>query len=197
MSQVESLADLKPRDQFQRFTRTPSQVENDHLAAQLRSTGKTLREVGENFGVTAEAARKMILRAIADIPRGDTEALLALELAKLDQVEDRYWEIVQSMHPYVSQSGRVVVLDERDGTETVLLDDSPVMMALAGIVKVSAHRSRLLGLNAPVKAQVEVFNFDPDAIEYQVRLLERILETGSGEPSPVDYALSEARADTD
>lgn len=185
MSLVESLADVKPRDQFNRFTRTPGQVEKDHEAASLKTQGLKLREIGEHFGISAEAARKMILRAMADIPRGDTEELKSTELAKLDQVEERYWEIVEAVHPYVAPSGKLVYADG-----SPLEDDSPVMAALAGIVKVSQHRSRLLGLNAPVKAQMEVFNFDSDSIEYQVRLLEHILDSGGRVEGVVDQAPS-------
>ena len=154
MTQVDVLAPDTPRDHFQRFIRTPEQMERDHEAAALRSTGMVLKDIGEHFGVTKSAAHKMVQRAIADIPRGDTEALLALEIAKLDQVEDRYWEVVNSVHPYVSQSGRLVAWSEDDGTEVALSDDGPVMVALAGIVKVSQHRARLLGLNAPSRTEV-------------------------------------------
>lgn len=157
-SETHDKIDTRARDQHGRIVRTPDQMERDHQAAALKSQGKTFREIGEHFGITPQGAFDMVKRAIADIPRENTEELIALELAKLDAVEAKAYEIMTKHHAYVSPSGKVVY-DEGER----LQDDGPVLAAMDRLLKVAAQRAKLLGLNAPTRT--ELTGKDGGAIE--------------------------------
>ena len=116
---------------------------------------------------------------------------VAIEVEKLDAIERKYLEIARKHHVFVSQGGKVVY----DG-DVKLEDDGPAMQAMSGLLKVAERRAKLLGLDAPVKAQVEVVNYDADSIEYRVLELRRALESTGGEPIPLDGRTSETRAVT-
>ena len=102
------------------MVRTPEQIAKDHEAASLRSSSWTFRQIGQHFGVNESGAYKMVQRAVADIPRGDTAELVAIEVEKLDAIERKYLEIARKHHVFVSQGGKVVY----DG-DVKLEDDGP------------------------------------------------------------------------
>lgn len=149
MSQGNAIATVKARDGHGTFTRTIEQIELDHEAAEMRSRSKTFREIGSAFGVSAKTAYCMVRRAIEDVPRESTKELIALELEKLDYLERTYLEIMDKEHPYISASGRVAMFDGE-----LLIDDRPTLEAMTGLLRVSERRGRLLGLNAPTRAEL-------------------------------------------
>ena len=163
------------------MVRTPEQIAKDHEAASLRSSSWTFRQIGQHFGVNESGAYKMVQRAVADIPRGDTAELVAIEVEKLDAIERKYLEIARKHHVFVSQGGKVVY----DG-DVKLEDDGPAMQAMAGLLRVSERRSRLLGLDAPAKSQVEVVNYDAGRVEARVSELRAALEQFGRQPIPLD-----------
>ena len=152
-----------------RFARTPEQMAKDHEAAMLRTRSWTYRMIGEHFNVDESTAYNMVKRAIAEIPREKTEELLASELAKVEMVERKFLEIIERHHAHVSASGKVVY--DADGKQIV--DDGPVIQALAGYLKAGERRAKLLGLNAPVKHEVITLDY----IDAEIQRLERELLT--------------------
>lgn len=125
-----------------RFVRTPEQMEKDHQAAGMRPM--TYRAIGEKFGVNESSAYQMVQRAIADIPRESTEELIQLELMKLDRIESKAADIMEKYHPVVTQSGKILDLEE----------ETPVIQAMNTLLKVADRRARLLGLNAPTRTEL-------------------------------------------
>ena len=81
----------------------------------------------------------------------------------------------------VNDDGKVVY----DG-DVKLEDDGPAMQAMAGLLRVSERRSRLLGLDAPAKSQVEVVNYDAGSVEARVSELRAALEQFGRQPIPLD-----------
>lgn len=105
------------------------------------------------------------------------------ELDKLDAMEDAAWMVLESLH-YVVNQGEVVYVypDEQpdmvkrgwarpqlDMTTRIALeekraelarepltDNKPVLDALLVLLKIAERRAKLLGLDAPVKKQIEV-----------------------------------------
>lgn len=159
MTQVESVATLRARDGNGVFIRTAEQMAKDHEAADMRRRSMKFREIGEYFGVTMQAAALMVSRAIEDIPKESTKELIQIELDKLDAIERKYLEVVGRFHPVVTMSGKLVVLNDREAIlegqdEVLLADDTPTMQALAGLLKVSDRRAKLLGLNAPTRTEL-------------------------------------------
>jgi hypothetical protein len=177
LAQLDNTATEKPRDGKGNFVRTPEQIELDHQAAKLRSQSKTFKEIAQHFGCSVGTAFNMVHRAIQDIPREGTEELIALELAKLDVVEAKAYEIMTKHHAYVSPSGKVVYDDgER------LQDDGPVLAAMDRLLKVASQRAKLLGLNAPTRTEltgkdggaIEIADRSKEAKDSVLQLLARL-----------------------
>lgn len=125
-------------------------MEKDHEAAKLRSRGLTYKAIGERLEMSGPGAFQAVQRAIEDIPKEATHEIIALELAKLDNLESRYYDIMEKHHAYVSASGKVAL----DQYGQPIEDDGPVMQAMAGLLKVADRRAKLLGLNAPTRTEL-------------------------------------------
>lgn len=108
---------------------------------------------------------------------------LQKELEKLDAMETAAWGVLEALHFVVNQ-GEVVYLYDGGPPETVLqgwarpkltpevkealerkrdamgreplIDNKPVLDALNVLLKIAERRSKLLGLDAPIKKQLEV-----------------------------------------
>ena len=164
-------------------------------AARLRSHGLTIRQIAERQGCSVGAAYKRLQRAVKAVPVEAVEALRAIECERLDAVIARFWDIVGADHPYISH-GRVMSIQvgielREDGTEALdadgktipvyerVQDAGPVMAALAGIIRASESKRKLLGLDAPTKAQIHVIT--EDMVDAELRRLEdEIAATGAG-----------------
>lgn len=165
------VVNIKDRDENGRAIRTMEQRALDHEAAAMRNKGATFKEIGEHFGVVVSAAYNMVTRAWADLPIAETVELVATELAKLDLLEARYYEIMEKHHAYISASGKVAV--GFDGE--VIEDDGPVMAAMAGLLKVSDRRAKLLGLNAPTRTELTGVVATVDVTQSSAKAKESVL----------------------
>jgi hypothetical protein len=159
--------------------RTPEQIAKDQEAATMRSRAMTYQSIGDHFGVTRQAAFAMVQRAIADIPKEGAEEVVRLEIEKLDFLERKLYEIMTKEHVAFGASGKVVTLDG-----VPVEDDSPVMKAIDGLLKVADRRAKLLGLNAPTKHEVITL----DSVQAEIRRLEAQL----GEIDELDAIEAEA-----
>jgi hypothetical protein len=133
----------------------------------LRLDGLTLEEIGSHMGMGRENVHHSITRALESLTKKPAEDLLAMELARCEELLAQAMETVRAFHPLVS-GGRVVfapVLDDngqpmRDEAgevlSTVLEDKSPRMAAIAICVRLLERRSKYLGLDAPVRAQTDL-----------------------------------------
>jgi len=159
--------------------RTPEQIAKDQEAATMRSRAMTYQSIGDHFGVTRQAAFAMVQRAIADIPKEGAEEVVRLEIEKLNFLERKLYEIMTKEHVAFGASGKVVTLDG-----VPVEDDSPVMKAIDGLLKVADRRAKLLGLNAPTKHEVITL----DSVQAEIRRLEAQL----GEIDELDAIEAEA-----
>jgi len=119
--------------------------------------------------------------------------LRQVEGSKLDALERELWKVVDKKH-YVAQFGKLVqmlqpVLDDEglpvtrdNGTPVMemqpLEDDAPRMKALSEILKVTARRAALRGLDAPLRKIVEVIT--EDAVLQEIRRIEAMMEELDG-----------------
>ena len=101
------------------------------------------------MNVSVATAYNMVQRAIEDIPREATVELIAMEVAKIDYLEQRAIQILNKHHAYVSAGGKVVY---DDGVK--LEDDGPVLQAIQVLSKLAERRAKLLGLNAPTRTEL-------------------------------------------
>ncbi len=150
-----------PRGQHGKVIRTPAQIATDHEAAGLKNRGLSYRKIAAEMGwANPSTAFYAVQRAIADIPREETEELIARELLKLDYMEEQAAEIMHKHHCHISASGKVVTLDGE-----ILTDDGPALQAMDRLLKIADRRAKLLGLNAPTRT--ELTGKDGGAIEIE------------------------------
>jgi hypothetical protein len=109
-------------------------------------------EIARQLGITEAVADSDYRRAV-EARRGalDTqrEAAVAIEMAKLDAIEQAAWEVLRHEH-IVIQHGKVVRINRKP-----VADDAPVLQAIDRLLKTAERRARLRGLDAPVKVEVD------------------------------------------
>lgn len=145
------------------FIRTMDQAERDAEAARLRSRSMSYREIAKTLDVDVHTAHDMVKRAMAAVVREAGEAVIALELEKLDRAEAAVLTVLEAKH-YTVSNGQLIyiggkrVKDEVSGrwfTEggEPLYDDAPVLAAVDRLVKISESRRKLLGVDAAQKME--------------------------------------------
>jgi hypothetical protein len=133
-----------------RFLRTAEQKRADQRACELRSASLSYAQIGELLGVSRSTACDMVRRGIADVPTERAEQTRALELEKLDRLERRALEVLDTDHVRV-EHGRIILHDGKP-----LVDYRPTLHAIATLVRVAERRAKLLGLDAPARHAVDV-----------------------------------------
>ncbi|MEU0515598.1 hypothetical protein [Amycolatopsis sp. NPDC006125] len=137
----------------------------------LKRQGKTFQQIGEELGFTKQRAHQLYWETIRETKFEAVATYRAAELHKLDAMERAVQGVLDREHVVVSH-GRVVwaqdlVLDEDghprrdDKGEFVirygapLVDDGPLLEAVDRLLKIQAARRAILGLDTPVKQQIE------------------------------------------
>jgi hypothetical protein len=115
-----------------------------------RRRGQTFEAIGEQLGITKQRAHQLYWDTLKDIPRQETDLHRAEQAERLDEMLRKAYEVLEKRHITVS-NGKVIYLD--DGP---MEDDAPTLMAIKTILQIEERRAKLLGLDTPVKQQVEV-----------------------------------------
>lgn len=129
----------------------------------LRIDGHTLEEIGKHMGIRADTVHGIITRALSSITHEPAEELLALELARCNELLDEAMDTVHAFHPLV-HAGSVVraVLTNENGEAQrdpatgellthVLEDKAPKLAAINTALRVMERRAKLLGLDKATK----------------------------------------------
>lgn len=131
----------------------------------MRVEQRPYREIAITLGISEDVAAKDYERAV-EARRTALDAqrnvAVAIELAKLDALEQAAWKVLRARH-LLAQQGRIVT----DGNGVPLEDDAPTLAAIDRILKIAERRARLLGLDAPLRAKVEV----TDALDADIERL--------------------------
>lgn len=155
----------------------------------LRREGKKFREIGDVLGVSTQRAHQLYWEALRDIKFEAVTTYRAAEVEKYDELERVVRGVLEREHVVVSH-GRVVrsqdvVLDEEglpeyddEGEPKIrlgapLVDDGPILEAVDRLLKISAARRAVLGLDTPVKQELgvdssvkyTVVGVDPEAMK--------------------------------
>ena len=144
------------RDGNGRYTRTPDAAGRDAEAVQLRCRGLSYRQIAADLGMSVSSVHDAVHRALAEIVREDVGQLRALELERLDSMEAAVWQVLERKHLTVS-NGRVVYHEDEP-----LEDDAPVLHAVDRLLRIAERRARLLGLDQPVRVDVDA------ALRYEI-----------------------------
>ncbi|WP_406338254.1 hypothetical protein OG987_13320 [Streptomyces sp. NBC_01620] len=149
------------------FVRSLTTAQREAEAARLRTKGWTYQRIADELGYGHRAdAYNAAQAALKATVREAGEELRTLELERLDRLEAAANEVLEREHITVSH-GKVVSLD--DGVP--LPDDGPVLQAIDRLLKIQERRSRLLGLDAPVKRDISLTDERAAAIEALVEEL--------------------------
>lgn len=125
-------------------------------AIEMRRVGIPWERIKDECGYSsAGAAAADIYKVLADRTREMGEAtagLRTIETDKLDAMERVILNIMRKPH-ILAQQGRVVI-DPNTGQPAE--DPGPVFQCIDRLLRIAERRAKLLGIDAPVKAQVEV-----------------------------------------
>ena len=128
----------------------PEVFEKEKKVLELRRGGLTFDLIAERLGyANASGAQKAYERACSRIVYDDVVALRNAEMDRLDIAQAAIWnEVLQ-------------------GT----------ISAVTALIKIMERRARLLGLDMPVKTQLEVTHYDRDTIDSEVARLVALLDS--------------------
>jgi hypothetical protein len=123
----------------------------------LRRDGWSFRRIAAEVGYDAgSSAMRAYERACQrHLPPSTIMAERARMLDGLDEDEAKCWAIFGRFHPVVSGGDLV-----RDQNGELLEDVGPKLAALDRVLRIRERRARLLGLDAPARARVEVVGED-------------------------------------
>lgn len=145
----------RTRDGKGRYDRDPTTVARDAEAAALRAKSWTYQQIADHLGITKSSAHEAVQRALADTLAEPAEALRTLELERLDGMWRAVQGVLERKHLTVS-NGRVVQIPNEAGELVPVEDDAPILQAVDRLLKIQERRAKLLGLDIPVKQQIEV-----------------------------------------
>jgi AcrR family transcriptional regulator len=142
-------------------------AEEQRLCYQLRLRGLSIRQIADETGMSPSTVHRRIECEIRETVQPLAEQVRALELDRLDQLQQVALAVMNADHPLVSD-GRVVRTELPDGTKVALQDHGPVLAAMDRFLKIQDRRAKLLGLDAAVKVDatvVETTQLDIEAAE--------------------------------
>lgn len=122
-------------------------------AVKMRREGRPWQEIVDALGYASCGAAHLDVTRALDVARKElaleTEQYRELELQRLDDMERSIRTVLDAMHVTVSH-GRIV----RDADGSELVDHDPAMRAVDRLLKIAERRSKLLGLDQPVKHEL-------------------------------------------
>ena len=127
---------------------------------ELKRKGWHYRQIASELGVAVGTVHGDIVRALkraAVKNDGRTAEWRELELQKLDALEQATYAVLERKHIVLYQGVPVRIYPgECAGPEDRpldVIDDAPVLNAVATLLRIAERRARLLGLDAPTKVQ--------------------------------------------
>jgi hypothetical protein len=143
-----------------RRSRAERERERDADAARLRALRFTYQQIADQLGYADHTgAMKAAKRGRDRAVREPHEDMVLMDLAELDEMAREAWRVLRNTH-YVVDRGDVVLHPE---TGLPLVDDGPILDAIRRLLDVQQRRAKLVGLDAPAKAQVTHATADVDA----------------------------------
>lgn len=127
---------------------------------QWRLKGESYEMIAERLGITPQGARVAVQRAYNDLAgsiKETTEELRALELGRLDAMQEKLWE--KREDPFVAKQ----------------------------LLQISHQRCKIAGLYAPIKAEIVDKNgrpvpYDPASIAAEITSIGSLVQASAGRP---------------
>ena len=140
----------------------------DGKAAQLRRDGLSYRQIAKAMGCSVAGAHDMVRRALREAIREPAEELRTLELERLDALY-----------------AKVMVIVDTGSTKEVL-------NAIDRALRIMERRSKLLGLDAPLKQDLRVTDRLDAQIEQLAAEILAVRDWSDATPSTDDNGASPA-----
>mgnify|MGYP003656666915 CR=1 FL=1 len=135
----------------------PETLEKERKVLEYRRGGLTFDLIADRLGyASASGAHKAYLSACNRIVYEDVVEVRKSEMDRLDIAQAAIWG---------------------DLTDTQNIDANTRARLVLALIKIMERRARLLGLDMPTKAQVEVSIYDRDTIDDEVKRLVAILNS--------------------
>ena len=148
---------------------TPQVLEREAKVLELRRGGLTFDLIAKQLGYShASGAHKAYLNACKRIVLSDVVEIRNIETERLDIAQAAIWN-------------------------GVIRGDIPSITILLRIME---RRARLLGLDSPTRAQIEVITYDTGTIDAEVQRLVDLLGSQNGTTRALDTPTSETRTDS-
>lgn len=165
--------------------RTDEQRERDYKALDMHRRGFTYRQIAAQLGWTnPRSAFDAVRRGLRDIAQVNADDIRGLMRERFDDYRQQAWRVLATKHYVVSTSGKLVYHPE---TGQPLVDDGPILSAVATLLRIDAEERKMLGVDAPARSRVEVIT--ADAVESAIRQLEAELasndDAGGGTGGPL------------
>lgn len=147
-------------------------MEKDAKAADLYRRGLSYRQIAGQLGYrSTSSAHAAVRRAVQDscaspLAIAETRALL---LDRLQDYRRVAWRVATTTH-YATTAAGVAFITSEDGVDRPLVDDGPVLSALASLLKFDDMEAKLVGAYAPAQQRITVIT--EDVIDAQMRKLE-------------------------
>jgi len=155
-------------------------AERDAQALELRAAGLSFRQISRRLDCSSTTAYRRVARGLDRTLREPADRVRALELHRLDQLQDAATEVLR-VHHVLIQAGRVVV--DRHGQPYP--DHGPVLAAVAALLRIGERRAKLLGLDAPARldANLRADVYSVSAIDEELARFQAELDA-LGPPDP-------------
>jgi hypothetical protein len=137
----------------------PDYAERVRTHLELRIRGMSLRKIAEHTGWSAATVHRDIAEALVAQIREPAEVFRQYELERLDKMQQAAVAVLEATHLVVS-NGKVVYFNGEP-----LWDPQPVLNAVRTLLDVMVRRSKLLGLDSPDRAEIQVAQVDAEDLE--------------------------------
>jgi hypothetical protein len=107
------------------------------------------------MGCSVFRVQKLLNKYTPKLLEKDANAHRDIEIGKLDLLEEKLWMMVDENY-YTVSNGQVVIFE----TGEPVPDIDPVLKIIDRILKVAERRSKLLGLDKPIRVDATVTQVD-------------------------------------
>lgn len=154
-------------------------AERDAQIWELSLDGHSERAIAEMFGITQPRVNQILDRAAKARVQRPAEQIIERELAKLNRWELAATAVLRGRHllvrgdsivreyqadpetgePVTDDQGNIIYASEP------LLDSGPILAAIDRLNKIAERRAKLLGLDAPTKAEVTTYDYTVNGVD--------------------------------
>lgn len=141
--------------------------EERRQAYDLRLRGRTIRQIADDMAISTGKVQHLLREEIKLREDPLREQLIQFELDRLDGYQ-------QACMWVLDNPGTPVLAMGPDGEmhTHVIVDDRKILGAIDRLVRISESRRKLLGMDAPVKTQVDIVETTQEDLELQELLRE-------------------------